>query len=185
MTTDRPEDEKPYGDFESLFRDETTRLARYAWAELRNMSDAEDLVQTVGWKVLRNWAVVGNLETAAKQRAYFRKVAINELKQTWRRRQNRPEVLLGDDTELIDERTAGPERERQDEAGAELRRVWPAVAELPPGARRVIGLYAAGYEYGEIAEMLEISDSAVRSHMSEGRRRLRERLSGLRGEGQT
>jgi RNA polymerase sigma factor (sigma-70 family) len=182
MTTKDPGDEKPYGDFDSLFRAVAGKLTRYAWLELANEADAQDLVQTAGLNVLRNWAVVGSLATAARQRAYFRKAVINELRQVWRRRQARPELLFADDLEVVDARTARPEQDRRDEARADLRQAWAALAELPPACRRVAGLYAAGHCNGEIAEMLEISDSAVRSHLSEARRRLRAARPGLPGE---
>jgi RNA polymerase sigma-70 factor (ECF subfamily) len=182
MTAERREDEKPYPDFDTLFRAVTGPLTRYAWFELSNAADAQDLVQTAALNVFRNWPVVGSLTTAAKQRAYFRKAVTNELYQVWRRRHARPEVLSGHDIEIVAERTTAPESAGQEETGPALRQVWADIAGLPPACRRVVGLYAAGHDYGEIAEMLEISDGAVRSHMSEGRKRLRAARPDLRGE---
>ena len=53
---------------------------------------------------------------------------------------------------------------------------------LPEARKVVVGLYAAGYEYGEIAEMLGVHVSTVRSHMSNARKYLRRVLPGA-GEG--
>ena len=57
-----------------------------------------------------------------------------------------------------------------------------AIARLPEGCREVIALYAAGYEYGEVAEMLGVRVITVRSHMSNARKYLRRILPGA-GEG--
>jgi DNA-directed RNA polymerase specialized sigma24 family protein len=53
-----------------------------------------------------------------------------------------------------------------------LRLVWQAISKLPDGNREVVGLYAAGYEYWEIAEMLDITVSTARSHVSCARKQL-------------
>jgi DNA-directed RNA polymerase specialized sigma24 family protein len=50
--------------------------------------------------------------------------------------------------------------------------VRQAISELPDENREVVLLFAAGYEYGEIAEMLDIAVSTVRSHICSARRRL-------------
>jgi RNA polymerase sigma-70 factor (ECF subfamily) len=57
-------------------------------------------------------------------------------------------------------------------AAEHLRRVWRAIGELPDGNREVVVLFAAGYEYEEIAAMLDVAVSTVRSHISSARRRL-------------
>ncbi len=57
-------------------------------------------------------------------------------------------------------------------AAGHLRRVWQAISELPDENREVVLLFAAGYEYSEIAEMLDIATSTARSHVSSARRRL-------------
>jgi len=62
-------------------------------------------------------------------------------------------------------------------AAEHLRRVWQSISELPDGNREVVALFAAGYEYREIAEMLGIAVSTVRSHVSNARRRLPQAIS--------
>jgi DNA-directed RNA polymerase specialized sigma24 family protein len=51
---------------------------------------------------------------------------------------------------------------------------------LPEARKVVVGLYASGYEYGEIGEMLGVHVSTVRSHMSNARKYLRRILPGAR-----
>jgi DNA-directed RNA polymerase specialized sigma24 family protein len=70
-------------------------------------------------------------------------------------------------------RASAPDTARHAAARIGLGRVWCAVAGLPRARREVMSLYIAGHNYGEIAEMMGISVSAVRSHMSHARRQLR------------
>jgi RNA polymerase sigma factor (sigma-70 family) len=60
--------------------------------------------------------------------------------------------------------------------------VWQVIDELPGACREVAALFAAGYEYAEIAEMLDISRGKVRNHVSRARQELR-RDRGLREDG--
>lgn len=52
-----------------------------------------------------------------------------------------------------------------------------ALAELPPQMRRCVLLYLDNRKYQEIAKELDISIGAVKSQISDGRRRLRERIN--------
>lgn len=74
-----------------------------------------------------------------------------------------------------DAATAVTARESMDDeiqARDDLRLVWKAIGELPRMRREVVLLWAAGYEYTEIAARLRISISAVRSHISYARKQL-------------
>jgi DNA-directed RNA polymerase specialized sigma24 family protein len=51
-------------------------------------------------------------------------------------------------------------------AGEQLRRAWKAISELPEENREVMALHASGYEYREIADMLDITVSTIGSHVS-------------------
>ena len=64
------------------------------------------------------------------------------------------------------------------DAAAEIARVRAAVATLPDGFRTVLTLYLfEGYDHGEIAEVLGISEQTSKSQYSRARKRLRERLT--------
>jgi RNA polymerase sigma-70 factor (ECF subfamily) len=145
---------------------------RVAFRSLGNQADAEDAVQSACIKVLRSWAKVAGFATAAQQRAYLVTTVTNETLQIRRQARRRREVLAADDTGTepgwVPEFPGG----RAQAAAEHLRRVWQAISELPDQNREVVALFAAGYEYSEIAEMLDITVSAVRSHVSTARRRL-------------
>jgi RNA polymerase sigma-70 factor (ECF subfamily) len=152
-----------------------------AFRYLGNRDDAEDAVQSACIKLLRCWAKVGGFGTAAQQRAYLVTTVTNEALQMLRQSHRRREVLAEADTESgwMPEFPGG-----HGHAAAEhLRRVWQAISELPDGNREVVSLFAAGYEYDEIAEMLDIAISTVRSHVCSARERLRLVASPDRKEG--
>jgi RNA polymerase sigma-70 factor (ECF subfamily) len=166
----------PYGDIESLIRAIHHELGRVAFRCLGHYDDAEDAVQTACIKVWRCWSTVASLSTAGQQRAYLVKTVTNEALQIRRRAHRRREVLASDETQLSG---TGPAWDPEFPGGhghtarEYLQLVWRAISELPDGIREVVALYGAGYEYQEISEMLDIAVSTARSHVSDGRKRLR------------
>ena len=160
----------PYRNMESLIRATHAELGRVAFRSLGNHADAEDAVQSACIKVLRCWAKVAGFATAAQQRAYLVTAVANETLQMRRQSRRRREVLAAEDAEpgWMPEFPGG----YGDTASEHLRRVWQAISELPDENREAVLLFAAGYEYREIAEMLDIAVSTVRSHISSARKRL-------------
>jgi RNA polymerase sigma factor (sigma-70 family) len=160
----------PYRAIESLIRATHAELGRVAFRCLGNHADAEDAVQSACIKVLRCWAKVGGFTTAAQQRAYLVTTVTNETLQIRRQPHRVRESLAAEDAEpgWTPEFPGG----HGQAAREHLRRVWKAISALPDENREVVLLFAAGYEYREIAEMLDIAVSTVRSHISSARRRL-------------
>lgn len=171
----------PYRDIESLIRATHPELGRVAFRCLGNKPDAEDAVQSACIKVLRCWDKVSNFATASQQRAYLMTTVTNEALQMLRRPHRRREVLAAEHAEVgwTPEFPGG----RREAAADHLRRVWQAISQLPDENREVVVLFAAGYEYTEIAEMLDIAVSTVRSHVSSARRRLPRRAQPDQEEG--
>ena len=119
-------------------------------------------------KIWRRWPKVAGLKTAAKQRAYLVKAVANEALQIHRRPHRKRELLTADGTQPS-ETDLGWTPELPGGHGYEakecLRRVWQDISDLPNGNREVVALFAAGYEYKEISEMLDVEVSTVRSHV--------------------
>lgn len=161
----------PYHDVESLIRAMHAELGRVAFRCLGSRADAEDAVQLACIKVLRCWPKVGGFATAAQQRAYLVTTVTNETLQMRRQLYRRREVPAAADTEAAGWTPELPGGHGHT-AAEHLRRVWQAIRELPDENREVVLLFAAGYEYSEIAEMLDIAVSTVRSHVSSARKRL-------------
>lgn len=160
----------PYGDAESLFRGFYRNVVGLAYSLAGNKADAEDIAQESFCSLLSGWAHVVILPTVSRQRAYLTRIVINEslrvLKDPYRKRKS-PGADIGEREAL------GEPMDAKVQAQDQLRFTWEAIAGLPEMRRTVIGLYAAGHEYEEIAAWLGISISAVRSHMSYARRQLR------------
>jgi RNA polymerase sigma factor (sigma-70 family) len=164
----------PYGDAESLFRAFYYGVVRVAYSLTGNKADAEDIVQESFYRLLLAWPRVAPLRTAGEQRAYLTKIVINEARRVLRdpsRKRVSPSAGAGQD-QIIEEPLDGKAQARD-----ELRSTWEAIGELPEMQRDVISLYAAGHEYKEIAALLGISSSTVRSHMSNARRQLSSAVS--------
>lgn len=160
----------PYRDIESLIRATHDELGRVAFRCLGHHADAEDAVQTACIKVLRCWPKVKRLATSAQQRAYLVKTVTNETLQIRRQPHRRRELFTVDDAEpaWMPEFPGGSGQTAREH----LRLVWQAISELPDENREAVTLFAAGYEYREIAEMLDVAVSTVRSHVSSARKRL-------------
>lgn len=172
----------PYCDIESLIRATHSELGRVAFGCLGNHADAEDAVQLACVKMVKCWPTVACLASAAKQRAYLMSTVINETLQIRRQAHRRRELLTLDDVDpgWIPEFPGASGQAAKDH----LRRVGQAISLLPGERREVVLLYVAGYEYPEIAEMLDIAVSTVRSHISLARKRLPRATDDSREEGQ-
>jgi RNA polymerase sigma-70 factor (ECF subfamily) len=167
-----PED--PYGDAESLFHAVYGDVVRIAYGLLGNRPDAEDIAQNGCYKLMLAWPRVAGLPTAGEQRAYLVRIVINEALQFLRhsrRRREYPGAEAGErEATQVSFEDAIPARE-------DLRLVWKAISELPGKRRSTVSLYAAGYEYEEIATRLGINIGTVRSHVSDARKQLSRTVS--------
>jgi RNA polymerase sigma-70 factor (ECF subfamily) len=180
MTADRAEppgiQNEPHCGLESLIRATHADLGRIAYRFLGNKADAEDAIQNACIKMMHAWTKVAGLATSAQQRAYLVTTVINEALQIRRQLLRERELLAQDmfSAEQPDPRWIADFPGGSGQAAREhLRRVWKTISELPEENREVMALYAAGYEYREIAEMLDITVSTVGSHVCSARRRLR------------
>jgi RNA polymerase sigma-70 factor (ECF subfamily) len=172
----------PYCDIESLIRAMHSELGRIAVGCLGNLPDAEDAVQLACVKMMRCWPTVACLASAAQQRAYLVRTVINEALQIHRQAHRKRELFTLEDMDpgWMPEFPGASGQAARDH----LRLVGQAISELPGENREVVLLFAAGYEYREIAEMLNINVSTVRSHISSARKRLPRAADDSREEGQ-
>lgn len=127
------------------------KLYRIARTILSSDADCEDAVQEA---LLKAWAKIHTLRESAWFETWLVRILINECRQIWRKRP-RAEV------ELIDNITADiPE-------GAP---VTEAILALPPKVRIAMELhYVEGYSIAECAQLLTITESAVKARLFRGR----------------
>ena len=133
------------------------KILRLAYSYLRNMADAEDIVQDTLIQYLRKPLVFSD-ET--HEVAWLMRVAANLSKNRIRYNSYRT-------TDELNEELAAEERE-------DLSFVWEAVKSLPVPYREIVHLYYyEGYSTMQIASILSKKESTVRSCLARGRAKLK------------
>lgn len=142
---------------EALLKTHGSAILRFAYSYLHNMADAEEILQDTLIQYLKTAPV---LETAAHEKAWLYQVAGNLSKN--RIAYNR--VRAADE---LNESLIAEQRE-------DLSFVWEAVKVLPVPYREVIHLfYYEGLPTGQIAVILKVKKSTVRSRLLRGREKLK------------
>ncbi|MBQ1821343.1 MAG: RNA polymerase sigma factor [Clostridia bacterium] len=151
-------------DLDTLFHTYGDMVYRLALVRTRSVADAEDVVQEVFLRCLRNNP---SFESAEHQKAWLIKVAVNcskSLLGSAFRRHSVPEDAAG---ELTAE-DAVPDST-----------VYDAVMKLPEKYRTAIHLYYyEDYSVREIAEAMRSTESTVKSWLHRARGMLKEELGG-------
>jgi RNA polymerase sigma-70 factor (ECF subfamily) len=152
---------------EEVFREQHDLVFRTAYRITGNLNDAEDVLQTVFLRLLRQgWspAAVGSVES------YLHRAAVNAAVDVVRMRRDSRRIPLEDiEPVLRDDARLEPGRLQ---SSGELRSLLrAAVARLSPKAAEMFALrYFEGYDNPEIARMLEtsVTNVAVTLHRTRG-----------------
>src|SRR6266498_1438380 len=154
--------------FERLYRKHVGDVYRYALAVMRNPADAEDVTQTTFLNAYRSYVEKGS--RPEKPQNWLIAIAHNVCRQRFRQSARRPaEVSFEDDIadSIPDDDTP---------TGDDIRR---ALGHLAFNQRAALVMRELeGRSYVEIAEILELSTSAVETLIFRARRALREQLEG-------
>jgi RNA polymerase sigma-70 factor (ECF subfamily) len=154
--------------FERLYKRHVGDVYRYALAVMRNPTDAEDVTQTTFLNAYRAYVEKGS--RPEKPQNWLIAIAHNVCRQRFRQTSRRPaEVSFEDD---IADTVA------DDEAltGEDIRR---ALSHLAFNQRAALVMRELeGRSYAEIADILQVSTSAVETLIFRARRALREQLEG-------
>jgi RNA polymerase sigma factor (sigma-70 family) len=154
--------------FERMYRRYVGDVYRYALAVMRNPADAEDVTQTTFLNAYRAYVEKG--DRPEKPQNWLIAIAHNVCRQRFRQSARRPsEVTFEDDIAdtIVDDETP---------SGEDIRR---ALSHLAFNQRAAIVMRELeGRSYAEIAEILEVSTSAVETLIFRARRALREQLEG-------
>jgi len=145
---------------ERMLNDYGNAVLRLAYSYLHNMADAEEVLQDTLMQFLKAAPTLGTKEY---EKAWLLRVAANLSK-------NRIKYnAIRQADELMEELVA---EERDD-----LSFVWEAVKALPVKYREVIHLfYHVGYPTAQIASILGMKESTVRSNLARGREKLKTAL---------
>jgi RNA polymerase sigma-70 factor (ECF subfamily) len=154
--------------FERLYRRHVGDVYRYALAVMRNPADAEDVTQTTFLNAYRSYVEKGN--RPEKPQNWLIAIAHNVCRQRFRQSARRPsEVAFDDDIAdtIVEDETP---------SGEDIRR---ALSHLAFNQRAALVMRELeGRSYAEIAEILDVSTSAVETLIFRARRALREQLEG-------
>jgi RNA polymerase sigma-70 factor, ECF subfamily len=159
---------RPDRAFERLYKRHVGDVYRYALAVMRNPADAEDVTQTTFLNAYRAYVEKGS--RPEKPQHWLIAIAHNVCRQRFRQSSRRPaEVSFEDD--IAD--TIGDD---DTPTGDDIRR---ALGHLAFNQRAALVMRELeGRSYAEIAEILEVSTSAVETLIFRARRALREQLEG-------
>jgi RNA polymerase sigma-70 factor (ECF subfamily) len=154
--------------FERIYRRHVGDVYRYALAVMRNPADAEDVTQTTFLNAYRSYTEKGN--RPEKPQNWLIAIAHNVCRQRFRQSARRPaEVAFEDDI-------ADAIADDEVPTGEDIRR---ALGHLAFNQRAALVMRELeGRSYGEIAEILDLSTSAVETLIFRARRALREQLEG-------
>jgi RNA polymerase sigma factor (sigma-70 family) len=151
---------------DDLYRQHRAEVYRYAYAVLGNHADAEDVTQTTFLNAYRS------LEQGVRPRKplnWLLTIASNGIKQRFRQEQTRPRQV-----EFVEE-TA--ESGVEDDGGPSVGELLVALSKIPPQQRQAIVLREfEGRAYGEIADILGTTTSALETLLFRARRSLAEEL---------
>jgi RNA polymerase sigma-70 factor (ECF subfamily) len=156
--------------FERLYREHAPAVYRYALALLANPADAEDVTQTT---FLNAYRAFERGERPRRPHDWLIAIAHNVCRMRWRQAYARPrEVPLDQAPELA---VAGPDDDRPN-----LDKILEALAGLSFNQRAALVMRELeGRSYAEIADVLDVSVSAVEALVFRARRNLRLRRQSL------
>jgi RNA polymerase sigma factor (sigma-70 family) len=154
-------------DFDGLYRHHAASVYRYARAVLGNHADAEDVTQQTFLNAYRS---VAQGTKPRKAENWLLRIAHNEVRKHFRSaHQKRLEVEL-------DEQLPDREPERSEPSLADVLR---ALQHLPPTQRSALVMREfEGRSYAEIAEIMDLTQSALEAQIFRARRALAEHLEG-------
>jgi len=160
-------------EFEQLFREHSQLLYRTAYSLLDNPADAEDVLQTIFLRLLRNGLPPG-LQKNVK--GYLYRATVNASLDTIRARKRREHT----DVQRI---SSPPESVEADSVEENHRRLAEALAELDPKAAEILVLkYVHGYRDADIAKTIGTSRGAIAMRLLRSRSRLKKLMRDLSGE---
>lgn len=159
--------------FKIIFDEFQPRLYRFLWLKVRNIQQAEDLVQET---FLRFWKARGQLRDESRVEVYLFRIAANLAADFFRQRTPSHAPLAAE--------TGLWHALQTDESVHELEQLSQAVAAivatLPEGPATAFLL--SRYEdmtYERIAEVMGLSIKTVEKHIGKALRILREKLQGM------
>lgn len=165
------------GSFEELYRLWSRRVMSYAYKALRDLHEAQDVVQETFLQIYR---AAPAYRAEGKFAAFAFRIAANQIRQRFRT--SRPVGTLADAEDDSSQRTPealtyAPEDGLLDKIDIDM-----ALASLPERQRDALVMAAEGLSYAEAAERMEITPAAFAQLVLRARRALRIRFGEKAGD---
>ena len=158
--------------FEELYRQHSTRLFNLAWRMCGTRADAEDLLQEI---FLLAYRKLPEFRGESSVGTWLYRLAMNRCLDHLKSRQTRAN---GATLTLDEEVMAGPRLTGDGGSGIKRLDLERAIARLPEGARAAFILHdVEGFQHGEIASILGISEGTSKSQVHKARLKLRAHLT--------
>lgn len=153
-------------DIDKIIETYADMVYRIAYVQMKKKSDAEDVFQEVFLRLVKN---IGTLHSEEHVKAWLIRVTINCC-HTQHSSAFRKKTVFMEEEQFAEEVLVKDE---------ELEDVLEACWELPDSQRIVIHLfYLEGYSIRDISQLLDQSESAVKTRLSRAREALRTLLKG-------
>ena len=161
--------------FNHLMEQHERRMYAVALRMCGNREDAQDCLQEA---MLRVYRAIGGFKGQSSFSTWVYRITMNTCLDELRRKKNRQNTSLDNLLDLgwspADESNAPEKQAMRSELRRNLNR---AIQELPEEMRSAVVLRdIQGFSYDEIARMLEINVGTIKSRISRGREKLREKL---------
>ncbi len=154
--------------FELLIEEYRPQFKRYALSLVRNVDDAEDLIQSAFLKSFRHSKKLGE-----NAQGYVRSAIRSAYVDLIRSRKLRETCSLEVEPAGVKYCLSAPER-------AELHEILSReINRLPPRTRQIMHDYADDFSYDEMAARAGICEGTVKSTLNRARKILQERLTDL------
>jgi RNA polymerase sigma-70 factor (ECF subfamily) len=156
--------------FEELYRRHFRRVYALCLRMTGNPDEAEDLTQEVFIQLQKK---VGSFRGDSAFTTWLHRMTVNQVLMHFRRRKSRPEFIT-EDAETPIQIVQGTENHNRMPVVDKII-LEDAISKLSPGYRSVFVLHdIEGYEHGEVAEMLGISEGTSKSQLHKARLKLRQ-----------
>lgn len=144
-------------------------LLSYVTSQLKDRSKAEDIVQETFIRLIRHLKRHGGMD---QLRSWLYKVALNLCRDYWRSASYRSEYTAA--AELADDADPSPRAEELIERQETVRQLAESLAWLPEVQQEVVRMrFFHELKLHEIAELLELPLSSVKSHLYGALRKLK------------
>ncbi|MFT5681227.1 MAG: RNA polymerase sigma factor (sigma-70 family) [Myxococcota bacterium] len=154
--------------FEQIHHDFGPAVSRQIASYLPPGQNREDLIQDV-WLAI--WKAIPRFRGDSSTRTYLFRIVHNRA-MTWLTRQRT--LQLSDELETVSDTLPNPEQSVASQQDAD--RLMSAIRALPPGQRQALILMLEGLSHAEIADILNLSPSAVGVRIHRARTDLRSTL---------